>query len=253
MNHNWIAGRTARLSLLAGCLVALSLWTSPADAGILGAIAKAAKAAGKAGKAGKAAKGASAAGKATKAGALVAGGTALAAERSATLFKLVPDDAGRVAAYLAREPDGAFRVVSRSGEQAVHAPGELGPALGKMATPETPKLDVYADLSAAKEPSRLAPPSEHQRLFVLDRNAQPRRVRVAERKDGTLEYLVDGADGAVELSDFACAELESEEETDRAGTDNRVVVAGGLLSGVVLLGLFGLYLRDRRRRGLSAT
>ncbi len=184
--------RLWRLLVLA---VALTSWAAPSEAAIVGAIAKAIA---KAGKAAKGAKGAAAAGKAAKGGTLIAGGAALAAERSGVLFKLIPDDAGRAVAYLAHEPDGAFRTVLRSGEQATHAPGELGPALGKLATPETPKVDIYLDLSAATQPQKLATPTANQRLFVLDKHAQPLPVRVERKADGTLDF-VDAADGAIGL------------------------------------------------------
>lgn len=218
-------------------------WAPPTEAAIIGAIAKAAKAAAAAGKAGKAAKGASAVGKMSTAskGALLAGGAAVAAERAGLVFKAIPTEAGHAAAYVAREADGPFRVVSRAGEQALHAPDDLGAAVTRFASPETPRVDVYLELSAAREPKLLPTPGEGQRLFVLDAEGAPHAVRVEKRAGEALEYVVDVGEAGVDLASFAEAEL---------GEDDSFPWWLALSSGVLAV-LALLYLRDRKRRGLS--
>lgn len=226
------AARVMGLLLLAGALCV----APDAHASILSAIAKAAKAAGAASKAGKAARGV----KVAKTG-LVAGGATVAAERAGLLFKLVPDEVGSVAVYVGREPSGAYRVVSRSGQQATHGADELAGALSSASGDGSARLTVYVDATAALEPAALPKLGERQRLFVLDGEARPHRVRVEADGDGVVRHLVDVGDTTLDLADFAAAVVGDDDDPPSP-------VIWAMTGGVALATGIWLWLRRRRRQ-----
>lgn len=238
--------RSSRAAVFALALLA-GAWPATVDANpftALRAIAKAgsvAKAAPKAASAAKAAKGASGAGSAAKG--LVGGGAILAAERAALVFRLVPDDAARVAAYVAQDSNGAYRLVLRGGEQTTHVADDLGGALGRVATEARPNVDVYLDLTAARSPGQLPARAANQRWFVLDGDGAPHAIRTVKNDKGTFDHVVDVGGDAIDLADFASAGLEEEEASDTGPLPFALGLAG---LGVVVGGV--LFVRRRRRR-----
>jgi hypothetical protein len=196
-----------RLSLFLGALLWLSV---PAPAyGWIGGLSKLAKL-GKAGaSAAKLAKVAKVA-PATKA-AFLAGGSAFAAERAALAFATFPDDAARAASYVAREPDGVFRVVTRTGEQSTHALDDLGTAV-RAASAEKASADVVLDLTAARAADDLPALAPGDRYFVLDANGKTHAVRSVQGEGGP-KWVVDVGGDAIDLADFASAALGEEDDS----------------------------------------
>ncbi len=243
-----------RLAIAAIALVALA-WSTPAVAGpftILKGVAKAGQAAkgiGGAAKAAKLAKAAKAAGvvKAAPAAkaALLAGGATFAAERAGLLFASVPDDAARVATYVAGESGGTFRTVLRSGEQATYAADDLAAGLRSAGGPDRP-VDVYLDLNAARA-TELPRPKPGERWFVMDASGKPHPVRVEPRPEG-LEHVVDVGASVVDLQDFAAMALGEldEEQPEESGPP-----AWFIALGVGALGLVAVVVVRRRRRAAA--
>jgi hypothetical protein len=174
---------------------------------------------------------------------LLAGGGMIAAKRASVLFAEVPDDASRVATYVARESNGAFRTVLRSGEQSTHAAVDLGPALRVATTPERKGVDVYLDLSAARAPELLPNPQLGERWFVMDASGMPHQIRVQGRTDG-FERVIDVADATVDLSDFVEASLD---ETDETVNDEPPTWFYGVFTATSLL-LVGVMVYRKRKR-----
>lgn len=221
---------------LAAALSAALLVSLPAHAGPLSLLSKAGKLASGSGKAAKAAAGAS---KAKTA--MLAGGGVIAAERAGLLFKAIPDDVARTAVYVAGEPDGAYRLVTRAGEQATHAPAELGVAVERLGTEAKPGVDLYLDLTAARTPAGLPAPEAGRRWFVLDASGKPHPVRTETKADGTLQHFVDAGDVSLDLADFAALELEEDAEDGPPAW-------GYALAGVFVAGWGAVVVIRRRRR-----
>lgn len=137
---------------------------------------------------------------------ITAAGVTLAAAadvRAARLFTSLPDELGHGAAYLTDDLAGSYRVISPN-----HA-DELTGAV----------TDIYIDLPMARHPDRL-PPLEGRNLHVLDAEGTPHAVRVVEKEDGLIDYIVDAGETALDmgsdLADFAEDEMdESEAERQR--------------------------------------
>lgn len=246
------SSRWGRLLLLGALVFALDA-SRPCTAeasvlGILSKAAKAARAAKGAAKAGAAAKGAGKLGAAAKTGALLtAGGAAFAAERSGLLFGKVADEAGTAMAYLGREASGEFRLVTRSGAQSVHAADDLPTALKGVPTQETDTLRVYVDLNAAAKPEALPAPAAGETRFVLDAEGAPHPLRAVERPGGGTDYVVDAAEGTVDLASFVADQTSSEaESTDalEASSSGGSWWVGFLMAG----GLVAYWVLKRRRR-----
>jgi hypothetical protein len=217
-------------------LVLLLLGARPALAtGPLSFLAKAAKLGSKAGKASKIASGA-------KAAKLVgATGAALAAERAAMLFTRSGDDIGRGAAYVARESGGDFLVVVKNGPQ------DIKTAHPSQALAELPheNVDVYVDLSAAQHPTSLPEPSGTGRLYVLDAEAKPHPLRVAQKPDGVSEYVVDYGGDAIDLASFVADQISDESESDEPPLAFMLIAP--TLVGACWIGWFWLKRRKRQR------
>jgi hypothetical protein len=232
--HLGPSSRALRRVVVVGAFGAALCISPVVHAGPLSLLSKAAKVASGSGKAAKTAAGAS-----KLKAAMLAGGAVTAAERSGLLFKAIPDDATRVAAYVASEPDGAFRIVTRAGEQATHPPGEVGLAVQRLGTEAKP-VDLYLDLTAARSPGALPPPEAGRRWFVLDAHGKPHPVRTEASGDGTLQHTVDAGDVSLDLADFAAFELDREDD------DEPPPWFFGL-AGVVVVGGVWMVIRRRRR------
>lgn len=180
----------ARLCLL----FALALAPRPAEAG-LGSLVKAAA------KAGKLAKGA---GTGTKAGA--AAGTAMLASRgvrSANAFALLPDDAGKAAAYLARDGDD-LALVGRAGDEVTASESALSGVVDDMRLPDEVEVTLVLDPEVATRPPDLGH-LEDVRLYAADGTGQPHPVV----RDSTGELMVDVGGNLIDLADFGASALDA--------------------------------------------
>ena len=230
--------RRVRLAIVLGALTWLAA-PAPAYAWIgglakLARVARGAKAAAKLVKLGKIAKITPAA----KA-AILAGGSAIAAERAAIAFATLPADAARAARYVAREPDGLFRVVTRSGEPSTHALADLGRATHATSA-ERLTSDVVLDLTAAQAANDLPPLPPGGRYFVMDAEGKTHAVSSVQR-EGHASWIVDVGGEAVDLADFATASLDG---ADGSIPDWLYVVFGAGAYGVLWL----FWRRERARR-----
>ena len=79
--------------------------------------------------------------------------------RASALFRALPDDVGRGAAYLSDDAIHGFDIITPTGRRQV---GDVGEALAGAD-------DVYIDLPLAKTPDRIPPTGRHHKDYFGDR------------------------------------------------------------------------------------
>jgi hypothetical protein len=177
--------------LVVGAVATLTLAAAHVQANPISALIKLAKGASAVKAAGSGAKAV------TAAKAVAIGGSALAAERAAGLFAVIPDDAARLATYVTHA-DGELAAVGRNLETIT---GAQAIERARNAT------DLYLDIPAALNSQALATAPE-ARLFVLNASGQPVKVERLQVGD-VVEFVVDGTDAALTISEFAVDQLEN--------------------------------------------
>ncbi len=216
-------------------IVALSLAVFPlvAHAGIGGLLGKLGRIGSKGGKAvsvgakiGKTGKAASLG----KAAAGAAGVTGLvAAERAGLAFAGLSDDAARSAAYLARTPDGELVMVTKAAGTSTHSPESLRFAAQRIA-PEGTRPSIFLDRSVAQAPDELVHLPPEAELTLVEGNQRLPVRRVDKGQEG-FEFVVDTADGAIELSSYV-GDADGEDSGDSPVwifVGSALVAAGGLV------------------------
>ncbi|MCB9781108.1 MAG: hypothetical protein H6742_21255 [Alphaproteobacteria bacterium] len=217
-------------------LLALLLAASPpAHAGLEGLV----KLAARAGRFARVGEEASLAAKAARTGRALRVGGALSgvavAERAALGLAALPDDVGRVAAFVAREGDG-LTVVRADG--AWSSVDDLG-ALADDA--------LLLDPTVAVEP-RLLAGVEGKAVYLLDAEGAAHAARRSETGAWVVDVVEEGASVAIDVGDFAADQLELSEEAAVGGEPPLWLY--GMVGGAVVL--FGAWEWRRQSRKLEA-
>ncbi|MCP3140941.1 hypothetical protein [Pyxidicoccus xibeiensis] len=169
-------------------------------------------------------------GKAASLGKAAAGVTGLvAAERAGLAFAGLSDDAARSAAYVARTPDGELVMVTKAAGTSTHSPESLGFVAQRIA-PEGTRPSIFLDRSVAQAPDELAHLPPEAELTLVEGN-QRLPVRRVDKGQEDVEFFVDTADGAIELSSYV-GDGDGEDSGDSTGwlfVGCALVAAGGLV------------------------
>lgn len=175
--------------------------------------------------AGVAAKGAAKAGTVAKVGKVALGTTALmAADDAARLFAGVADDGVHAAMYVAHEESGAFRLISRAGDEGAHLAGGVDDAA--LAAAQGRPVALYLEPGAAL---RLAPgelPPEGQ-LWALTADGEPMAVTLADEGGAVRAQVKDAAGHVWDLAEFAVDQAFNADPSWTTETPWVVPVVGG--------------------------